>query len=101
MVRKDGARLWCNGVLTVLRNEGNDLRGLAEVLRDRTEQKCLEETLRQRADELAEEARRKDEFLAVLAHELRNPLAPVRNALQIIRLGGHDPDLVERMRAMA
>ena len=38
-----------------------------------------------RADELADADRRKDEFLAMLAHELRNPLAPIRNALQILR----------------
>jgi CheY-like chemotaxis protein len=38
---------------------------------------------------------------AVLAHELRNPLAPIRNALQVIRLGSHDAALIEQMRAMA
>src|SRR6516225_3896337 len=55
-----------------------------------------------RAEEALKEAeRRKDEFLAVLAHELRNPLAPIRNALQVIRLGNHDAALVEQMRAMA
>jgi PAS domain S-box-containing protein len=37
--------------------------------------------------------RRKDEFLAMLAHELRNPLAPIRNAVQILRLSGHEPGL--------
>ena len=37
---------------------------------------------------LAEADRRKDEFLAMLAHELRNPLAPIRNALQLMRLAG-------------
>ena len=100
-MRKDGARLWCSGVTTALRDEGGNLRGFAKVLRDRTEQKRLEEALRQRADELAEDARRKDEFLAMLAHELRNPLAPIRNALQVIRLGSHDAALVEQMRAMA
>jgi len=44
--------------------------------------------LRERADELAEIDRRKNEFLAMLAHELRNPLAPIRSALQVIRLSG-------------
>jgi PAS domain S-box-containing protein len=100
LVREDGARLWCNGVTTALRDDG-DLRGFAKVLRDRTEQKHLEEALRRRAEELAEDARHKDEFLAVLAHELRNPLAPVRNALQVMGLGRHDAALVEQMRAMA
>jgi PAS domain S-box-containing protein len=101
LVRKGGTPLWCNGVITALRDDEGRLRGFAKVLRDRTEQKHLEEALHQRAEELAEESRCKDEFLAVLAHELRNPLAPVRNALQVIRLGSHDPNLVEQMRAMA
>jgi PAS domain S-box-containing protein len=101
MLRQGGARLWCNGVTTALRDEAGRLRGFAKVLRDRTEQKRLEEALRQRAEQLAAEARQKDDFLAVLAHELRNPLAPVRNALQVIRLGSHDAALVEQMRAMA
>jgi two-component system CheB/CheR fusion protein len=74
---------------------------LACISSDLTDRKRLEEALRQRAEELAEDARRKDEFLAVLAHELRNPLAPVRNALQVMRLGSHDAGLVEQMRAMA
>jgi PAS domain S-box-containing protein len=100
LVRKGGARLWCNGVITALRDEGNNLRGFAKVLRDRTEQKRLEEALRQRAEELAEDARRKDEFLAVLAHELRNPLAPVRNALQVIRQEGGDRPTVKQAADM-
>jgi signal transduction histidine kinase len=50
--------------------------------------------LRQRAEELAAADRRKDQFLAMLAHELRNPLAPIRNALQVARLSGsEDPKL--------
>ncbi len=101
MMRKGGARLWCNGVTTGLRDEEGRLRGFAKVLRDRTEWKRLEEALHQRAEELADEARKKDEFLAVLAHELRNPLAPIRNALQVIRLSSHDAALLEQMRAMA
>ena len=44
--------------------------------------------LRERADELAEADRRKDEFLATLAHELRNPLAPICNAVQFLGMEG-------------
>ncbi len=44
--------------------------------------------LRERADELAEASRHKDEFLATLAHELRNPLAPIRNAVQYLGTDG-------------
>jgi PAS domain S-box-containing protein len=54
---------------------------------------------------LAEQAlkaadRRKDEFIAILAHELRNPLAPIRNALQVMKLAANDPETVERSREM-
>jgi CheY-like chemotaxis protein/two-component sensor histidine kinase len=50
----------------------------------------MEDELRRRADELAEAGRRKDEFMAMLAHELRNPLAPIRNAAHVLRLRGED-----------
>jgi signal transduction histidine kinase len=57
--------------------------------------------VRTRAEEaLREMDRRKDEFLATLAHELRNPLAPIRNALEIIRLSGLDPGAIDRGRAI-
>ena len=50
---------------------------------DITERKLAEQAL-QEAD------RKKDNFIATLAHELRNPLAPIRNAVQLLRSGGHD-----------
>lgn len=50
--------------------------------------------------ELREQDRRKDEFLALLAHELRNPLAPIRNGLQVMRLAEADPKAVAQARAM-
>jgi PAS domain S-box-containing protein len=52
---------------------------------DITEQKRLEDELRRRAEELIGADRRKDQFLAMLAHELRNPLAPIRNAVELMR----------------
>jgi DNA-binding response OmpR family regulator len=53
---------------------------------ERSERHRLQQELQLRAEELAEAHRRKDEFLAMLSHELRNPLAPIRNSLQILRL---------------
>ncbi len=50
--------------------------------------------------ELKEAGRRKDEFLAMLAHELRNPLAPIRNALQIMKMPGASPSAIENARQM-
>ncbi len=55
---------------------------------DITEQREMADELRQTSAELSEADRRKNEFLAMLAHELRNPLAPLRNSLEIIRLNG-------------
>jgi PAS domain S-box-containing protein len=52
----------------------------------------------QMEEELKEAARRKDEFLATLAHELRNPLAPVRNSLELMRRSGGNTAIVERAR---
>ena len=49
---------------------------------------------------LQEADRRKDEFLAVLAHELRNPLAPLRNGIQLLRLADRSSDAAEQARAM-
>jgi PAS domain S-box-containing protein len=60
--------------------------GLIGISRDITDRKRLEEELRRRAADLVEGDRRKDEFLAMLAHELRNPLAPIQNAVQVMRL---------------
>jgi PAS domain S-box-containing protein len=65
-----------------LYDAAGSIAGAVLVFRDITERQRSEDALRE-AD------RRKDEFLAVLAHELRNPLAPLRNALQIVRLGGN------------
>jgi CheY-like chemotaxis protein len=45
---------------------------------------------------LKEEARRKDDFLALLGHELRNPLAPIGNAVYLLRMGGQTRDVTER-----
>ncbi len=56
--------------------------------------------LRQRNDELAAAARRKDEFLAMLAHELRNPLAPISNGLHVLKSPALDPAVGERARDM-
>ena len=50
--------------------------------------------------DLKEADQRKDEFLAMLAHELRNPLAPIRNALQIMKMPGADGETVEQARQM-
>jgi PAS domain S-box-containing protein len=67
---------------------------------DLTEHKHAEDALRKLAAELSEADRRKNEFLATLAHELRNPLAPIRNGLHVMRLASDNPDRIAQVREM-
>lgn len=70
-----------DAVFTPIEDETEGVIGLTLIIRDITEQ-------RRSAEALKDADRRKDEFLAVLAHELRNPLAPVRNALELLKMPG-------------
>jgi PAS domain S-box-containing protein len=74
--------------------------GIAVYARDISKRKRAEDAAREAERALQEANRRKDNFLAMLAHELRNPLAPIRNAAQVLRMAGLDPDRLERARSM-
>ena len=87
-VRKDGGRFWGSGLVQPLRDDGGVVIGFLKIMRDMTVAKELREKLERQAEDLREADRRKDEFLATLAHELRNPLAPIRNGLQLMRMAG-------------
>lgn len=63
---------------------------VAGTTRDITERQAAEQALREQAHRLAEADRAKDEFLATLSHELRNPLAPLRNSIELLRMIGRD-----------
>jgi signal transduction histidine kinase len=73
---------------------------LARQAADFIERTQAEDALRRSQVDLQEADRRKDEFLAVLAHELRNPLAPIRTGLDLIRAMGDSPDAVRQVREM-
>ncbi len=93
LVLPDGRIRWVEGRGRLFRdNEGKPERMIG-VCVDITDRKEAEEALRNFAAEMSETDRRKDEFLAMLAHELRNPLAPIRNALEIMKMssGGSAP----------
>lgn len=83
--RKDGSRLWGSGVLARLVDEDGNEEGYAKIVRDLTERKRFEEELWKRASELSERDRAKDEFLAMLSHELRNPLNALTSALYLVK----------------
>jgi PAS domain S-box-containing protein len=87
LVRPDGSEVTLLNSVRPLFDGAGKVRGCISICTDVTAMKGAEEALRE-AD------RRKDEFLATLAHELRNPLAPIRNAVQILRVQGPPlPDL--------
>jgi PAS domain S-box-containing protein len=88
---RDGLYHWViDAALPRFADEGHFLGYIGSVI-DITDRKKFEEDLRE-AD------RRKDEFLAVLAHELRNPLAPIRTGLELMRLAGDDTSAFEEVR---
>jgi PAS domain S-box-containing protein len=91
-VRKDGSRFWANVVITAIRNAEGQLRGFAKITRDMSE--------RRRLEELERSSRRMNEFLAMLAHELRNPLAPIRNAVTVLQLEPSPSPVVKNSREM-
>ena len=85
-VRKDGTRVDVSLTISPVKNAEGEIVGASKIARDITSRK--------------EEDRRKNEFLALLAHELRNPLAPLRNCLQVMRLGNSDQASVEQARTL-
>jgi len=93
IVRADGSVVYVQNDVEPLYDRRGDVCGCVSVCVDLTERKRVEDVLRE-AD------RRKDEFLATLSHELRNPLAPIRNAVELMRRAGHDPHIAERALAI-
>lgn len=86
-VRKDGTRFWASVIITALFDPEGELRGFAKVTRDLT--------VRRRIEDLQRSERRMNEFLAMLGHELRNPLAPMRTALDIALRCQGDPAILQ------
>ena len=80
----NGTRVYDYIFAPVFGSDG-EVVAIAGVTRDVTERQAAEQALREHAATLAESDRAKDEFLATLSHELRNPLAPLRNAIALLR----------------
>ncbi len=97
---KTGEAVWMAYKVLTLTDAAGQPVALATVSQDITERKRLEEDLRRLAADLSEADRRKNEFLAMLAHELRNPLAPISNAVQVLRRGPGDAAAVRSASEM-
>ncbi|MBI1850169.1 MAG: response regulator, partial [Planctomycetes bacterium] len=93
LVAKDGKERPIDDSAAPIRDAQGNLTGVVLVFRDVTQRRETERALHD-AD------RRKDEFLAVLSHELRNPLAPLRNALEILHRADDDQRAVTKVRGI-
>jgi PAS domain S-box-containing protein len=91
-VTKDGRRIAISLTVSPIRAADGTVIGASKVARDISERKLVEQRLQQSEEALRLADRRKDEFLALLAHELRNPLAPIRYAVAANKKPGRTPE---------
>ncbi|HWI12869.1 MAG TPA: PAS domain S-box protein [Burkholderiales bacterium] len=89
-IRKDGTRFWSRVIVTALRDADGTLRGFAKITQDLTERLHMQD--------LEDAARNINEFIGVLAHEMRNPLAPIRMAVRVMSEASPDDPLQKTMR---
>ena len=90
-VKKNGERFWARVVVNALHDPTGRLRGFAKITQDLTERRSLRD--------LEAATGRLNEFLAVLAHELRNPLAPIRSAVRVMASRPNDAATLRAMRS--
>jgi PAS domain S-box-containing protein len=84
MRKNDGTPFYAMGMTTALKDEQGKLIGFTKVMRDQTEQKRQTDELASKTEQLLAADKQREQFLAVLSHELRNPLAPIRTAADLI-----------------
>ncbi|HET9296395.1 MAG TPA: ATP-binding protein, partial [Candidatus Binatia bacterium] len=93
LIGKDGTERSIEDSAAPIRDATGTISGAVMVFHDVTQRRRVEKALKE-ADQ------KKDHFLAILAHELRNPLVPIRNGLQILNLAGNDPTIAENARSI-
>ena len=91
--RPDGSRITVIANIVPLKNSRGEITGAINCFYDITERSRLEQKTQEQAQALAELHQRKDEFLAMLSHELRNPLAPLTSAVQLLQLQKNEDPL--------
>src|SRR5262249_18246747 len=97
-LRCDGQPIHASLTVSPIRDESGHVVGASKIARDITDRKHAEERIYRLLAELKDADRRKDEFLAMLAHELRGPLAPLSNMLEIMKRAEGDGDLRQQAR---
>ena len=98
--RPDGSRITLVVNVVPLKNDEGQVTGVIACFYDVTERSRLERKTLEQAQALADLDHRKDEFLAMLSHELRNPLAPILNAVHLLRLQKNEDPLQRQARTI-
>ncbi|WP_411879352.1 PAS domain-containing protein [Polaromonas sp. YR568] len=81
-------------------DEHGEVVAVAGTTRDITDRQAAEQSIQEQATRLAASDRAKDDFLATLSHELRNPLAPLRNSIALLRRDGLEGDRLARIHGI-
>ena len=95
-LRKNGQLFEVSLTISPIKDDSGNVVGASKIARDITERKRIEHDLQLLAANLSDADRRKNEFLATLAHELRNPLAPMSNMLEVVKRAGTDGEMIKR-----
>ena len=98
VVWPDGSIHWIEARGKVLCDDSGKPVRMIGICMDINQRKQTEQSLQRLYAQVQEADRRKDEFLAMLAHELRNPLAPIRSGLDLLSMTGVESDTVESMQ---
>ena len=98
-VRKDGSRFWCKSTITPLFGENKQVRSFARVMHDLTDTEAQTAETK-RANDLADANRSREAFMALLSHELRNPLSPILNAVSILQSMKTEDPIVQQANAV-
>lgn len=95
-LRSNGQRITVSLTISPIKDDAGNVIGASKIVRDISDRKRLEDDLRRLAADLSENDRRKNEFLATLAHELRNPLAPMSNMLEVVKHANGDGQILKQ-----
>jgi PAS domain S-box-containing protein len=100
VVRPDGSVRWIRDRAFPVRDAAGRVYRMAGIAEDITAMKRAQDENARLYNELKQADRRKDEFLATLAHELRNPLAPIRNSVELLRRADSDTEVMNQARSV-